>query len=288
MISFIALLSISASPGPLSVDRDGRAQAIGYRLQTASAMLCPAPAPQPDFFLQGETSNKVSEVIAGSPADQSGLKRDDVIIAVDDHQVSSEQVASALDAAFTGHALDLRLGDGRRVHFAIEQGCGFGISVVEGHALDAWADGQAVALTAAMVDFVHSDDELALIIAHELSHNILRHRRLLDAQHVHRGLLAAFGDSAGLIRRTEEAADVEALYLLARAGYDYHQAPAFWQRFGDRTGAGVFSDGTHPRTRARVELARQTVAQIDALIAKELPIVPPSAAAAPSQTEKSR
>ncbi|MDE2340588.1 MAG: peptidase M48, Ste24p, partial [Alphaproteobacteria bacterium] len=107
---------------------------------------------------------------------------------------------------------------------------------------------------------------------------------------VHHGLLATFTSSAGLIRRTEEEADVEALYLIALAGYDYTKAPAFWKRFGDKTGAGIFSDGTHPRTKARVALAEATVARIRAQIAAgQQPLPPvPLLPDPPSQDQKSR
>jgi hypothetical protein len=38
------------------------------------------------------------------------------------------------------------------------------------------------------------------------------------------------------------------------AGFDPHAPARFWARFGKKTGAGIFSDGTHLRTKARVKL----------------------------------
>jgi hypothetical protein len=111
-------------------------------------------------------------------------------------------------------------------------------------------------------------------MAHELSHNILKHKAQLDAAHVKRGLFASFGKSAAAVRKTEEEADVYALYLMARAGYDISKAPAFWARFGATSGAGVFSDSTHLRTKARVALTEATLAEISQKLARCAPLVP--------------
>lgn len=63
-----------------------------------------------------------------------------------------------------------------------------------------------------MVRFVENDDELAVVIGHELAHRILGGR---DASYP----------------ENELKADELGLYLTARAGYDESVAPAFWERF---------------------------------------------------------
>lgn len=145
-----------------------------------------------------------------------------------------------------------------------ETGCASRFQLLPGAGLNAKADGTYVQVSGGLVEFVRSDDELALVMAHELAHNILGHRARLDAAGVSRGLLAGFGKNRGRIRETELEADRLALYLMARAGYDFTIAPVFWQRFGRKLVPGFLSDGTHPGTSERVRRAESEIALIKA------------------------
>src|SRR3546814_17247433 len=62
-------------------------------------------------------------------------------------------------------------------------------------------------LNQGLVDFSPDDAELAAAIAHELAHNILRHRARLDAAGVDRGLAKQFGRNARMFKQTEIEAD---------------------------------------------------------------------------------
>ncbi len=128
--------------------------------------------------------------------------------------------------------------------------------------MNAEADGRYVQVTSAIVDYVASDDELAVVIGHELAHNIRGHRAALDAQGVGTGLFSKFGKNAAKTRATEIEADRLGLYLMARAGYDPEAAPAFWRRFGREHGAGIFADATHPGWRKREEYLRDVIEEI--------------------------
>jgi predicted Zn-dependent protease len=143
-------------------------------------------------------------------------------------------------------------------------GCASRFQLLTGAGLNAKADGSYVQVSGAMVEFASTDDELALVIAHELAHNVLGHRARLDAAGVSRGLLAGFGKNRGRIRETELEADRLALYLMARAGYDPGIAPDFWQRFGRKLVPGFLSDGTHPGVSERVRRAEAEIARIKA------------------------
>src|SRR3546814_2491582 len=77
---------------------------------------------------------------------------------------------------------------------------------------------------------------LAAAVAHELAHNILRHRERLDAADVARGLFKGFGRSARLFRQTEIEADRLSAWPMRGAGYDPPAAVRFWGRFGTRGG----------------------------------------------------
>src|SRR3546814_10543788 len=61
---------------------------------------------------------------------------------------------------------------------------------------------------------------VAAPIAHELAHNILRHRERLEAKGVNYGLLSGIGRNVGYFRQTELEADILSVSLLANANYD--------------------------------------------------------------------
>lgn len=152
-----------------------------------------------------------------------------------------------------------------------------------------WADGR-VSVTAALLRFVQSDDELAAVLAHEMAHVELRHgqkravagaatllaaaavawaaHELADASAWESGGLAAgaiFTLSPAVLlpgqRAHELEADLHSLVILRRTGYDPRGAVAFWERYaalrraaGDDGRASVFS--AHPPDDARLEALR--------------------------------
>ena len=115
------------------------------------------------------------------------------------------------------------------------------------------------------------DKTLVSLIAHELAHNVLRHRARLDAAGVDRGLMKQFGRNARLFRQTEVEADRLSVWLLAGAGYDPGAAVRFWTAFGQREGRPLFQAGTHPRWQDRVEAlaSERGVAEIDLPLVEE-------------------
>ena len=251
-----------------------RVAAVSYRLQTSGRALCNDLDPMVSFLIADEKSAVVQLVVPDAPAARAGLRAGDTIVAINGHATVGVNVADLIDTALDSGTVSLVLADQRTIMFPVEQGCGFPVAVENNSRLDAYADGKAAAVSSALVDFTKTDDELAVIIGHELAHNILKHKDILDSEHVSRGFLAVFGKNAERIRQTEEDADVMALYLMIRSGYDITVAPDFWSKFGARTGAGVFGDGTHPRTKARVALAMNTIATIRAQQAKGEPLTP--------------
>ncbi len=263
---------LGAAAPPLTPE--ARVATVSYHLQTRAADLCSELSPMASFLIADEQNASVSVIVPDGPAAQAGLRAGDVLVAINGKPTAGANVADLIDAALDAGKVSVLLADQRRLSFTERKGCGFAVGVQAENSLDAYADGTSVAVASGVVDFSTTDDELAIIIGHELAHNILKHRDKLDAAHIPRGLLSVLAKNAARIRQTEEDADVMGLYLMARACYDIGKAPVFWERFGARTGMGVFSDGTHPRTRARVALARATIATIRAQQAKGEPLVP--------------
>lgn len=131
-------------------------------------------------------------------------------------------------------------------------GCASDVELIPSRKLNAKADGRVVQVTTGVLAETRSDDELAFIIAHEMAHNILNHRERLDR----------IGRRTANIRETEIEADRLAVRLMHAAGYDPAAAASFWERFGKKTGAGIFSDGRHLRTAARVQLLRDEATKL--------------------------
>jgi predicted Zn-dependent protease len=223
-----------------------------------------------------------------SSADTAGLRAGDELLAIDGKPVPAAGsgkkayarlglVEGWVEEGLKRGALSIvfrRDGVDKTAELAPRRGCASRFQLVPGAKLNATANGTYVQVSGALVEFVRNDDELALVMAHELAHNILGHRAQLDAAGVSRGLFAGFGKNRTRIRATELEADRYAHYLVARAGYDVTVAPAFWERFGRKVDAGIFADGTHPGTKERVRRAEADVARIKAQLAASEPPTP--------------
>jgi predicted Zn-dependent protease len=155
-----------------------------------------------------------------------------------------------------------RSGFSNPVRLAAEPGCPSRFQMQPGRQINAEADGRYVQVTGALVELTRNDDELALVLAHELAHNILGHRVRLKSSGVSRGLFAGFRKSGKLTRQAELEADRMAFTLMARAGYDVRVAPEFWKRMERKSGPSFLSDGTHPSWRERIRLAEQSIAEV--------------------------
>ena len=272
-----ALLALQAT--------DLRVATVAYRLSTANAALCPKQTLQLGLSLHalgqyGGTFRSEAKqlfgigddaailaVVAGSAAASAGLISGDAILAVGGTRLSAPPsqkkqsydavgaAESALDNGPKTRPLKLlirRAGAEQTINVYGTLGCVSRVVVEPGGKLNAYADGAYVKLTSGVAEYAADEGELAAIIAHEMAHNILGHPARLDAS----------GRSRANILATEIEADRFSLKLLKGAGYDPLVAARFWGRFGKKTGAGIFSDGTHLRTKARVKLLEDEAAAL--------------------------
>lgn len=176
------------------------------------------------------------------------------------------------------------------IHLAKEQKNG------ESDTLNAYADGKNVYITPAMARFTENDSELAFVLAHEYSHNIMGHVAaqqkntvmgglaglLLDAAVATQGVDTQGGfTKAGVQGATlafspqfEQEADYIGLYLLARAGYDYHAAPSFWRRMSLMNPDAIFTRTTHPTNPERFVAMSKTTQEIDFKKTHRIPLIP--------------
>lgn len=291
---FLALLILAAQPDPTSLAAlaaaDARLVTIGRRLSKGGAGLCGGAVANPGWTIedaeqfapplrtQVRTALKLGDyptVVAvepGSGAARAGLHVGDELLTVGATGVPAppsprstrarqegieKDIATALAA---GPALVRVRRDGKALDLQIrpERGCTTEFLIGRGRGLRAASsNGVRVVVSAEIMDFALSDDELALVLAHEMAHNILGHNRGGPAQRI-----AGADRSGARSKDREREADRWALYLMARAGFDPSVAPGFWRRWGPKASLGILSDGSHPDWRDRAARAETELARI--------------------------
>jgi Zn-dependent protease with chaperone function len=129
---------------------------------------------------------------------------------------------------------------------------------------NAFADGRYAILTTKMLAFTQSDDELAVVMTHEIAHNLLGHPGRLEDEKVPYGILRNFGKNAARVRATEEEADRLSIKLLWAAGYNVNAAIPFWRRLYAKYDPVPIPKllRTHPSIGARERMINEVIAEL--------------------------
>lgn len=229
-----------------------------------------------------DLTNAVTVAIAvhGGPAKTSGLSAGDVITRVNGETVSSgtgatERFITLSNFAAKQGPVTLELASGRSLRIEPANICEYPALLVRSPEINAAADGATIAITTALFEVTRSDEELALVLGHELAHNILGHLNASRATPSKSGrLLDAFTRSSistALSSATTPAydpakeieADRAGLQLMARAGFDISAADAVWTRLNTAGNATLLSR-THPTGTARQAALKKAVQEIRA------------------------
>ncbi|WOO31062.1 M48 family metallopeptidase [Diaphorobacter limosus] len=131
-----------------------------------------------------------------------------------------------------------------------------------------------------------TDDEIAMVMGHEMAHALREHarERIAKSQATSIGLslgaqllgLGELGNMAANLgtqlltlkfsRSDESEADLVGLELAARAGYDPQAAVTLWQKMGQATGnGGIGFLSTHPTGPDRIRELEQNVPRVEGL-----------------------
>jgi hypothetical protein len=156
-----------------------------------------------------------------------------------------------------------RAGQDRALTIPASPGCRTLFELRIGTTLDAVADGRLVQISSRFLDRF-DDSQVAVVVAHELAHNILRHHVRLDAAKVSRGVFRELGRNGRIFRTTEDDADRLGVHLLRNAGWDPAAAVAFWKGPGARIDGGIFHSRTHSSAGKRAENVAAEIAAIPA------------------------
>ena len=99
----------------------------------------------------------------------------------------------------------------------------------------AYYDGVNIHISRQLLSEMRNEDELALLIAHEFSHALLKHVALIVQT-------ITFRDS----RIREVQADVNAVFLVDKAGYDSCRAAEYWNNLYLTKSGAILNTSSHP------------------------------------------
>jgi predicted Zn-dependent protease len=161
---------------------------------------------------------------------------------------------------------------------------------------NAYADGKNIVVQKGMMDFFKSDEEVALVVSHELAHNSMKH---IDAKKKNAmiggifGLLLDVAAAAGGVNTNgdftrmasnagggaysvefEQEADYVGLYFMSIAGYKIDDAPNFWRRMATNNSASITMKSSHPTAPERFLALETTVKEIKGKIDNKQPLKP--------------
>jgi Zn-dependent protease with chaperone function len=280
---------LAAQAGAMSALRvqDVRLATVAERMLAANRDLCRQQMPLTVFVLHSQDQYRaavagdafangriaVSALVPGSAASVA-LAPGDAIAAIGDKRTAdivAEGDAPLRDSAFElfaaqpdGAALLLtviRDGRERALTLDVPTGCRALVEIRSVSGLNARSDGRVIQINYGLAAQA-TDDELAVVFAHEMGHLVLEHRRRLSSAGVEKGFFGEFGRNQQLNRQVEVEADRIAVHLLANAGYDPAIAPRFWRSsVGRRASGGMLRSSTYPSAEARAQLIEREIAE---------------------------
>jgi len=276
---------------------------IGWRLATANAALCAELEPGTGIQLhtldQFDSKDRaaasrhfgfatpvaIEGIVAGSPAQAAGLRPDDSLVRIGSVEIASlAGKPETTDRLVAAHEVlvglpptapievDVLRG-GAPIHATIQPiaACRTRFELLLESGFKSSGGGTLVKISARFFE-AYPEAQVAAAVAHEFSHNILKHRDRLIARGVDYGMLSGFGGNVKYFRQTELQADILSVYLLANAGYDPNAAPAFWRSYGPSEVGGFLRSRSHPAWRDRVATLEAEIAKLRTLSAR--PLIP--------------
>jgi hypothetical protein len=293
---------VSTSQASTLRTADLRVASVAFRLGVAGRRLCPDPYPLTGMLLhhlaeydaagqriqierhQIHRGPGVLATVAASPATAAGLRAGDVLLGVngrpfgDPRRIAAENredrrrrlieaEEALMEAALRQGPARLRvLRGGRESEVVLHPiaACPVRARLANSNQPTAFSNRGYVILTTRVLDLLYSDDELAVVIGHELGHHVLEHERRLAEQKVPKGLLRGFGKNAARIRSIEAEADRFGLRVAASAGYDIAATTDMWERLAKAGWRGPQVFRTHPTAAERKRAIEEVLTEIRA------------------------
>lgn len=283
-------------------EANSRAQEVYWHLITDNSEFCTNrqapyigatffhPAQFPEEFKEAATKSLnytqgvlVWDIFIDSPGAISGLKRGDSIIAIGDIEVDDlrnfneeiqKQFSNNVDVSFT----IIRDDKTEVIQVSPNSACHYPLVLSASNELNAFANGNIVSISLGMMDFLRDENEVALVLGHELAHNLLFH---VDKKKSNMVIGAIIGGLVGAAtgintidigaqigagafsQEFETEADYVGVYYAARSGYDISNVANLWRRMAARNPSSIHLRGsTHPSSAIRFLLIEETVLEI--------------------------
>ena len=265
----------------------------------------------------------IVEVVEGSPGDRAGIKVGDIVLGVNDLEVgivtdehgnvitwASEKDVKNFFKTYNvvrdNKKIDmikvLRGSEKLYIKVTKEKVCAYPVLLDDSDVVNAYANGSQIVIAKGMMRFVEDDNELALVIAHELGHNAMRHMDkkqtnalpglMLDLLSAYAGV-NTYGyysemTSQKFSQEFETEADYVALYYLYRAGFKIDDAAYFWRRMAADNPSSIATShsSTHPSGPERFLRIEKTIDEINLKIKNGEKIKPDLTTALPSRGVK--
>jgi len=229
---------------------------------------------------------KVVHVVPAGAASSGGIEIGDELVSVDDTSApvgdrAILELANILEnLSYTDITSFVVRREDENVQLEIQltRSCAYPVLLTASDDVNAYADGNVVYITRGMMRFVQSDNQLALVVGHELAHNAMGHMTAkttnywlgtvldivaagygVDTQNTF-GRMASSAYSQGF----ESEADYVGLYFVARGGYEIDDAPNFWREMAVAHPGSITTNhaASHPATPERFVALEKTVGEI--------------------------
>jgi len=240
---------------------------------------------------------RVIQVLEGSGAQRAGVQRGDALLSIAMKPIpqgpQAETEAARLLAPLLKQTTEVDVQVLRNevpvtLKVVLTTACAYTVDIGNAPHVNAYSDGRRIMVTAGLLAEI-SDQELAVILAREIAHNVQLHANtmqtratmalVIDTLLPPKPDLSGFAGSAGLKtmdEKLDQEADRIALYMLARAGFNPSVAVDALERLARRYPASVLNSYTalHPWTEERKRQMSETVAEIRKKQGSKKPLVP--------------
>lgn len=246
----------------------------------------------------------VQHVADKSPAAKAGIHSGDFIVAINGQNVpvgdrAIKTADNYLQAAGYRPIEMLVERDGKLINTVVQPVTACAQPVLLDHSspdINAYTDGQRIVISKGIVRFVENDNELALVIAHELGHIAMKHIDKRQQNALFGGIgglaidsaLAAVGVSTGnqfsqfghqlgaqsYSVAFEQEADYVGMYFMERAGYRTSGVADFWRRLAAEVPRSVSVRQDHPTSPERFIAIERIHKEIARKKASGQPVLP--------------
>jgi len=290
-----------------------RIEQVAYPLLRVGAPYCSSrrrwaigPSPRTEFQLSEEFRPHAGSVgldaglsfvsvLGGTPAAAAGIRPGDKVLAIN----AENAPAGAEAVAWFERRIDelrsrrepvlLKLqrdGATLGVPVGAHQVCDIGLRFAPSDTVNAAASMKGLIVTAGLLRFAPDDQDLALVLGHELAHTALRHVEEMTNNARARaagGILGVILGRAVFLpaqdpygQDKERDADYLGIYLAAAAGYEVSAAPDFWRRMAARQPGTIKESFTasHPSSPERYLRLQAAVAEISEKQKHGQPLLP--------------